>query len=366
GAVDLPPVPLLPSHVCAYCALNRCSINIADVYDSREFDFSGPRKYDSITGYRTRSMLVVPFENTRGDVIGVLQLINAQDENGTVIPFSHDLEKIIAALASQAAVCVTNTMYLQDIKELFQSFVQVMITAIDELSPYNVNHTRRITEFADRFLDYLNELYAKGEYDEHFDDNRREQLIMAAWMHDIGKLITPLPVMNKATRLGEAFPAVMARFTTAKALLRVSFLEKHCDEQEYLRQAAELEEFEALLPILNEAPYIDDDAIAKLAAMERKSYPLPEGGDFHLLYPKEGECLSVRKGTLTAEERTIMENHVVLTAKLLSKIHFGSDMARVPQIAAMHHEYLDGSGYPGGARGDELSTEVRILSILDI
>ena len=115
--IDLPPVPMKEGNVCAYTAIHRELVNIPDVYDSDRFDFSGPKKYDSITGYHTQSMLVIPMEDSRGDLVGVLQLLNAMDDEGNVIPFTEDQEYVIRALGSQAAVSVTNMLYIEEIKE---------------------------------------------------------------------------------------------------------------------------------------------------------------------------------------------------------------------------------------------------------
>lgn len=133
--IDLPPVPLDGTSVSSWVALNKKSVNIPDVYTADNFDFSGPKRYDAITGYRTGSMLVVPLENYEGEVIGVLQLLNAKDEQGQTIPFDPELEKIVFSLASQAAVSLTNMQYLEEIDNLFHSFVQVMATAIDARTP---------------------------------------------------------------------------------------------------------------------------------------------------------------------------------------------------------------------------------------
>ncbi|MCL6635737.1 MAG: GAF domain-containing protein, partial [Peptococcaceae bacterium] len=106
--IPLPPVPLKKENVSAYVALTGQSVNIPDVYTYDGFDFSGPCQYDKITGYRTRSMLVVPMENHEGEIIGVLQLINSLDEDRkTVRTFPAYCQKVVESLASQAAIALT-------------------------------------------------------------------------------------------------------------------------------------------------------------------------------------------------------------------------------------------------------------------
>ncbi len=364
--IDLPAVPLTLENVCAYTVLKRETVNIHDVRHSDKFVFSGPEKYDQITGYHTRSMLVVPFENTRGDIIGVLQLINAWDENQNVVPFSQDITTIITSLASQAAVAITNSIYLQEIKSLFHSFVEVMSTAIDEISPYNVNHTKNIARYTDCFVDYLNELHCQGKYEGQFDANRKEQMMMSVWLHDIGKMITPTEIMNKPTRLANNLQVLIARFDMMKAIARIELAEQTITNPAYLAKLDEINKALALIMQVNAQSKLDDDSASAVAEIAKRTYTDLDGAIVHWLTPSELEQLSIRAGTLTESERVVMKNHVVLTAKLLSKIKFSKDLCHVPVWAALHHEFLDGTGYPNGLSGAQICTEVRILSILDI
>ncbi len=364
--VQLPPVPMNLDNVCSYCALMRKNVNIPDVYHCSGFDFSGPMRYDAITGYRTRSMMVIPFANTKDEIIGVLQLINAQDEAGEVVPFSAEAEAVISAMASQAAMAVTNSLYLQDITELFQSFVRVMISAIDELTPYNVNHTRRVAEYCDTFADYLNAQYKSGIFGEHFSKNRREQLVMAAWMHDIGKVVTPLEVMNKDTRLGRSETEVLARFDMALATLRIRMLEGSLEEEVYEAERQQIQGWKDLVSRVNSRSFLPEEDLEKLQEIQGAMYTTLGGEKAPLLTEQDFRNLSIRTGTLTDEERQVMQSHVRMTSKLLENIKFSKDLRDVPKFAGMHHEFINGTGYPLHLKGKEVPLEARILSIVDI
>ena len=197
--VELPPVPMLRSHVCACSAMENKLINIADVYEhNEEYDFSGPKNYDKMTGYRTQSMLVVPMEDENGDVTGVLQLINAKDSEGNTVAFKKEYEKVISSLASQAAICLMNMHHSMEIMELLDSFVRVMSTAIDARTPYNANHTKNMVKYGKKFLQYLRDT----ENPWQMDEQQEKEFIMSVWLHDIGKLVIPLEVMDKESRLG--------------------------------------------------------------------------------------------------------------------------------------------------------------------
>ncbi len=414
--IDLPPVALREENVCAYSAIHRELINVADVYKSDRFDFSGPRKYDSITGYRTGSMLVIPMEDAEGQLIGVLQLMNkkgslcsAKDsESGQTgaaseaaaisdnyvsaeenfIPFTEDDAFILQALGSMTAVSLSNMIYMQEIKEQMFSFVQAFATAVDERTPYNGTHTRKVTIYADLLARGMGQKYPK----EAFDDARREQLVLSAALHDIGKMIVPLEVMNKATRLDARLPFVEQRFALLEALYQRDALAKglqaasktpeggeeepsspaDLEASKEMQNATgvdpvdELREALAFIREKNTAGFLPDEDLEKISAIASRTYVGPDGTQIRWLTEEEETCMKIRKGTLTAEERQIMESHAALTAKILEKVHFNHKYSHVREFAASHHEYLNGSGYPAHLAAEDLPLETRILTVVDV
>ncbi len=364
--VDIPPVPFKEENVCAYTAIHRKVVNIADVYDSDEFDFSGPKRYDKMTGFRTKSMLVIPIENNAGELLGVLQMMNAQDEDGTVIPFDPQFEIIIRSLGSLAAIELANLQYVQEIKEQLHSFVEAMATAVDERTPYNGNHTRRVAEYATILAGKITEKYYAGECGEMFDEDRTERLQLAALLHDIGKMIIPKSVMNRATRLDRDIERIESRFSLLECYYEIDYLKGCIQQEEYHVFCAELKEALEFIRRIDNVGFLADvdyDYVQKLA---ERYYEKADGERVYYLTERERECLSIRKGTLTENDRKVMESHVTMTAKILSKVHFNKNYKDVPRWAAEHHEYLDGSGYPNHLTEEALDTETRILAIADI
>ena len=360
---DMPPVPLRRENVCAFSFLEGRTIRVEDVHTSTEYDFSGPIRYDAITGYHTQSMLVVPMRNREGEKLGVIQLINALDEEGNVQAFPEDMILALESVTSQAAVTIQNVRYMKEIRELFQSFVRVMSAAVDERSPYNAHHSRRMAEFCGRFVDYLNR--QTGE--PLFSHRHKEELVMSVWLHDIGKVTTPLEVMNKPERLYEVQKAdIRHRMETIRLLGKVSLLEGRLSAGELETLDKETREAEETIWKISAAGFLPDERLAWLEEISRRTYIDGEGQERPWLTEEERALLSIRKGTLSAEERKIMESHVTVTDKLLSQIKFSNDLSRVRQWAAAHHELLNGSGYPNHLEAGAIPMEVRIITILDV
>ena len=360
--ITLPPVPLKPTHICARAVLDEALINVADVRTDDRFDFSGAARYDAMTGYSTRSMLVVPLTNDRGKIIGVLQLINALTDQGEITAFPAEEEFLVSALASQAAISLTNMQYAERVHGLLDSLVRALSTAIDERTPYNANHSRNMAHYASSFLDWLE---TSGN-DWRFDTEQRREFLLSVWLHDVGKLTIPLEVMDKESRLGPAIRDVRQRFSTMELLSRIAFLEGRMSAEEAEKLETERMEALALIEKANTAGFLPDDTLGAIHVLVERTYTDLSGAEFPWITEEEHSCLSVRKGTLTAEEREIMESHVALTARILDQVSFPEEYARVPRWASAHHEFLNGRGYPGHVTAEALPREVRLLTILDI
>lgn len=363
---DMPPVPMKEGNVCAYTAIHREIVNIPDVYDSDRFDFSGPKKYDALTGYHTQSLLVIPLENNENELLGVLQLINAMDEKGNVIPFEEQYHIIIRSLGSMAAITLTNLSYMAELKAQLHSFVEAFAAAVDERTPYNGSHTRKVAEYAGLLAEYMTKKHEAGECEEAFDEERKEKLLLAALLHDIGKMIIPLSVMNRATRLDEGIEQVDRRFELLASYYEVDMLRGRITEEEYQEKRVELQEELEFIHKIDNMGFLDDENYEHVKRLAAKAHVKEDGTVTPYLTEKETEYLSIRKGTLTEADRKQMESHVVMTGKILDKVRFNRNYQMVPKWAASHHEFLNGTGYPDHLKGDELDLETRILTIADI
>lgn len=363
---DMPPVPMTERNVCSYAALHREIINIPDVYNDTRFDFSGPKKYDALTGYHTQSLLVIPIENNEDELIGVLQLLNAMDEEGNVIPFDSEYEIIIRSLGAQAAIEMTNLQYVQEVKRQLRSFVEAMSTAIDERTPYNGSHTRKVAEYAGMIADYINKQHQAGACDDYFDENRKDKLELAALLHDIGKMVVPLSIMNRATRLDRDLGTVETRFRLLEAYYVIDKMKGRIDEAEYQKRIAYLRESMDFIHRIDGKGVLDDADYDRVQELAGHSYVNDAGEPLPYLTKREKDRLSIRKGTLTEDDRRQMEYHVVMTEKILGKVRFNKNYEEIPKWAASHHELLDGSGYPRHLKGADLALETRMITVADV
>lgn len=392
--IDWPPVPLeTPSgvpnhqHVCAHVAITGKTVNIEDVYQYEGFDFQGTRHFDRATGYRSRSMLVVPMLNHENTVIGVLQLLNAM-EGDKIIPFSSMSLEITESFASQAAIAVSNKRLIQGLQDLLESFFRAIAVAIDEKSPYTSGHIRRVAELTARIADKINQTQEGPFADIHFSEDELEELQTAAWLHDVGKITTPEHVVDKETKLQTVFDRieiVKLRLELYRTKLRLRELETrvgsspsgeskdgkhHAEPETPPSQSGSVEKtLQDDLLFLEEInkgnEFVSDEKLARIREIASRTIEI-HGEMNPLLLPDEVENLSVRRGTLTQAEREIVQNHAVMTGKILSQMPFPKKLKNVSRYAEAHHETLNGKGYPKGLTAQQIPLQARIIALADV
>ncbi len=365
--IDIPPVPLKKENICSYAAITKQALNIEDVYESDLFDFSGPKRYDQMNEYRTQSIVAIPMIGKDDEVIGVMQLINASDKEGNIRAFTEEEVHIIMSLASQTAIALSNMAYLEEITEQMWSFTEAMTEAIDARTPYNASHTRNVAKYSGLLVDHINKLQKEGKSDICFSKEHKEQIVLAAFLHDIGKMIVPLEVMNKQTRLESRLEIIDSRLEKIELRCTIDKLEGTISEEEYQLMMQRLADTKELIHTANGAGFLQDELFESLQKTFDYCYISPDKSEtIPFLEEEEKNCLMIRKGTLTSKEREIMESHVEMTERILSKVHFNRAFAQAPVWAAQHHECINGKGYPKKISGDELGIEARILAVADI
>lgn len=367
--------------VVSYSALRGETINIPDAYEAQGFDFSGTRKFDAKTGYRSRSFLAVPMRNHENEIIGVLQLINALDEeSGAVKAFSKDDQQLLESLASQAAIAISNRRLIQQMEDLFEGLINLINTAIDDKSPYTGKHCERVPALTMMLADAATHV-APGLPLHGFtlSDKDKYELKIAALLHDCGKITTPVHVVDKATKLQTIFDRmtlVDTRFEVLKrdaelAMLRAQAgtdASEHAGLHEnYAARLRQLDDDRVFLRQCNlgSEKMLDADC-ERVGRIAQYQWLGADGKMTNFLTDDEVNNLTIRAGTLTADERQIINRHIDVTIKMLESLPWPHHLKNVPEFAGGHHERMDGKGYPKGLKREEMSMQARIMGIADI
>ncbi len=380
NAVPFYPIQLIdkdgkPNHsmVAAYSALTGKTVNIADAYTAEGFDFTGTRNFDKKTGYRSKSFLSVPMANHENEIIGVLQLINALDpKTGEIVPFSPSDQRLAESLASQAAIALTNRMLINQLENLFESFINLINSAIDEKSPYTGGHCQRVPALTMMLAEAVNETSSGPLSDFQMSDKDRYELKIAGLLHDCGKVTTPVHVVDKATKLEAIYDRIHlidTRFEILKRDAEIAMLQAGTPEartacRERLRQIEEDRMFLRAANIGGERMHQDD--VERVQRIAEYRWTDISGHEAKFLSEDELKNLTIRAGTLTAEERQIINHHIVATIKMLEALPWPRHLKNVPEYAGGHHERMDGKGYPKGLKREQMSVQARVMGIADI
>jgi HD-GYP domain-containing protein (c-di-GMP phosphodiesterase class II) len=375
-----------PNHsmVAAYSALTGKTVNIADAYAADGFDFSGTRAFDSKTGYRSKSFLTVPMRNHENEIIGVLQLINAQDpRSGEIVAFSASDQRLTESLASQAAIALTNRMLINQLEQLFESFINLINTAIDEKSPYTGGHCQRVPTLTMLLAEAVNETKEGPLKDFSMSDKDRYELKIAGLLHDCGKVTTPVHVVDKATKLETIYDRVHLIDTRFEVLKRDAELQALKNRVLFLEQGKRMEAAEEDKRLRERLRELDDDRkflhacniggermrdedIDRVRRIGKRRWRDVSGHDADFLTDDEVKNLTIRAGTLTEEERKVINHHIVATIRMLEALPWPRHLANVAEYAGGHHERMDGKGYPKGLTRDQMSVQARCMGIADI
>jgi HD-GYP domain-containing protein (c-di-GMP phosphodiesterase class II) len=371
-----------PNHgmVAAYSALTGNTVNIADAYSAEGFDFTGTRAFDQKTGYRSKSFLTVPMRNYEREIIGVLQLINAQDPaSGEIVAFSASDQRLAESLASQAAIALTNRMLINQLEHLFESFINLINNAIDEKSPYTGGHCQRVPMLTMLLAEAVNDTTEGPLKDFHMTDKDRYELKIAGLLHDCGKVTTPVHVVDKATKLETIFDRVHlidTRFEVLKRDAEIESLKKRtgmgrmevAEEEKRLRERLRaLDDDRKFLHACNVGTErMREDDMERVRRIATYRWRDMQGHDVSFLTDDEVKNLTIRSGTLTEEERKIINHHIVATIRMLESLPWPSHLTNVPEYAGGHHERMDGKGYPKGLKREEMSVQARCMGIADI
>jgi len=405
-SVDWPfeelPIPLDRSSIAGYAALSGRVVNLGDAYllpQGSPFQIS--RSFDERTGYRTKSMLVVPMRDHQDVVIGVLQLINKKRDRAAtlcpvslveeqVVPFAFVDEELVSSLASQAAVAIENADLIRRIRRLFDEFILGAVAAVEMRDPVTEGHSRRVAVLTVGLARRVNETGGRLGV-ARLDGNQLEELRYAALLHDFGKVAVEENYLKKEKKLyASKMIALRQRFAYIGKALEAEYLQRRLDaisagrtppdellamEAEFQRRRAEVQRLLAAVVSANEPTVVEEDSLRALADLpvrsfagheEEDRFPVEAWAEGPFLSADEKEALTIRKGSLTRQEREEINKHVTHTYQFLKKIPWTGEFRSIPEIAWAHHEKLDGSGYPRGLKAPDIRPQSRMMTIADI
>jgi HD-GYP domain-containing protein (c-di-GMP phosphodiesterase class II) len=301
-----------------------------------------------------------------------------------VVAFDLRAEEFALALASQAGISLENAILYDEIRKVFEGFVDASVTAIESRDPTTSGHSRRVATLTVALARVVDAV-AQGPFaDVRFSRDDLRQIEYAGILHDFGKVGVRERVLVKPKKLYEEdLRAIQFRFayirktleadaaerklglvgSTADVDLRARFDEVDAETE---RKRLHLDELLLFIGKITEPTVLEQGGMERLSEIGRLTFIAPSGEPRPFLKPDEVAALQVRRGSLTDAERVEIQSHVVHTYNFLRKIPWGRSLRNVPRIAGAHHEYLNGAGYPRGLSGGEIPIESRMMTIADI
>jgi HD-GYP domain-containing protein (c-di-GMP phosphodiesterase class II) len=395
-------MPISESSIVGTCVLSGKSINVPDLYGldepgvgNNQWGFIHDRNFDDRYRYQTRSVLAVPMISARGDVIGVIQLINkrakgwiqldgpADFDNG-VVAFDDVSEKYVSALASQAGIALETKLLYGEVTTLFDSFVQAAVTAIESRDPTTSGHSERVASLTVGLAREVDRVGIGALGGVRYTDDDITQIRYAALLHDFGKVGVREHILVKAKKLYEhERELILQRFQLIKRGFKIEGLETKIRylteasreqvaaelaavDRDVLAKITELDNVITFILKANEPTVLDQGGFERLAELSGMTYRDEQGQTLPYLTHDEATCLQIRRGSLTEGERVEINSHVVHTYNFLAAIPWSRTLRNVPEIAGAHHEKLDGTGYPKQLKGDAIPVPARMMAISDI
>ncbi len=393
--VEIPNIPLCDklgnknlSSVAAYAANFGQSINILDIYLADVFNFSGMRQFDAQYNYHSESLLTVPMQDHEGELIGVLQLINATDpRTGKRRSFSETDQRFIEALSSQAAIAINNQQLMMQLEKLFEALVSMINIGIDAKSPYTGRHCQMVPELTMMLANAVHRTKTGPMADFNMTEADVKELWLAGLLHDCGKITTPVHVVDKATKLETIYDRIHSidtRFEILKRDAEIAALKQKlalseaksnpvnlahlADIDAKLQQ--QLQQFDADREFLRFANRGSEGMLRahqeRVAAIAKYRWIGIDGLERDFLDAEELTNLTIPYGTLTKEERAVINNHISMTIRMLESLPWPRHLKNVPEYAGGHHERMDGKGYPRGLCAEQMSVQARVMAIADI
>jgi HD-GYP domain-containing protein (c-di-GMP phosphodiesterase class II) len=386
-------MPISPRSMAGYVALEKTTVRIEDAYEMPPGSpFGFDRSFDEKVGYRTKSMLCTPMVSSKGEVIGVLQLINkkkepshkllsADDFDRLVVPFDDRSEQLLTTLSAQAGIALENAVLYDEIRAIFEGFVRASVDAIEARDPTTSGHSRRVADFTVGLAVAVEKVDAGPYKQVGFKREDIREIEYASLLHDFGKIGVREHVLIKAKKLyPHELETIRHRFDFVLRSLEVDLLARKLRaiergagagaleelDLEYAQKRSEVDAAWSTIDHANEPTVLAAGDFKKIEDLGRQTFTRLDGSVATLLSGEEVKSLSVMRGSLTPEEFDEIRSHVSHTFKFLNAIPWGKTFARVAVIAGAHHERLNGTGYPNRLHAEEIPLQSKMMTISDI
>lgn len=389
GSLELPfneiTVPLTSASIAGHVAVSGAELNLPDAYHlPANAPYTFNRSFDEQMGYRTRSMLVMPMRDHSGVVVGVLQFINRFDDDGvTVVEFDRETVEILRAISSQAALSIQKNRLVRDINDLFESFVQASVKAIEQRDPSTSGHSARVAETTVALLQALPLSNLPRFKNMVIPDDHLREVRYAALLHDFGKVGVRESILVKSHKLSsERMEILHYRVQLQKERLRRAAVEREVEilhhdstgfevararvHRDLQKQISILDDYYGMIERANNPTVLLDGDFTHLRELHNYSFTESDGAKTGLISAQDLNALSVRRGSLTPEERVEIEAHVQWTKDFLAVLPWPKELSQVPEIAGAHHEKMNGKGYPQGLVGEQIPLASRVMTVCDI
>lgn len=379
-------MPINTNSIAGSCAYNGIIYNLKSMDETVEkIGIKHDGSFDKSVNYKTVNMLVIPMKNYNGEVIGVLQLINKKRDPDMIlgdpetipphiVPFLDKEAEIIEGLAAQAAILIERSQLFDEIEDLLESFTISLVTALDQRDPITAGHSKRVTEYALSLAHKVAEVDYGPYKDQTFLPEEYKELYYAGLLHDVGKIgVREFVLMKQNKLLDSEMQALFYKYQWIKNHLIIKSKSADLGEMEALI-LENVDGYWAFISDVNLKGFLPDEELLKLEFLGTLKFELEkedeEGNavkeEVVLLNDHELESLSIRKGTLTQEEREMIQSHALFSFDILSGIKWTRELSNVPIISASHHEKMNGKGYPKGLTADQMPLQARMLAVADI
>ena len=354
----------------SYVAHSGKPCSVVDAYHQDLFDNSGTRNYDINNNYHSKSMIAIPMKDHENELLGVIQLINAYDDEGNITHFTEEHITMLNSLSSQAAIAFTNKKLVEELEKLLYQFVKSIATAIDRKSKYTGGHIKRVASLSEMLAGEIQKDSNKYK-DIHFTPDEMQEISLAGWMHDVGKITTPIYIRDKAKKLEtiqDRIEHVKTRFELILALIlkdiEFAKTEKRKKELQKLYEKL-IDDREFVINVNTGSEFMQDEYVNRIEDIYNFKYSA-NNKEYHLLTENEKENLCIRKGTLLSKELEKIWEHALVSHEMLSELSYPKKFRNLPLYAASHHEKLNGKGYPFKKTAEELPLQSRIIAIADL